>query len=235
MMDRGYRRSLQLVAFLVISLAIGGCSLIGSKPQPDEAVAGELAQRTLFLAGWEAYDDNLYSAAREKFRSFAEQYAGSPFARLAEIKAADCTFEMGQFSEALTYYEAYLKDHPTSEANSYVRLRAGRSAQLAYTGLGRDSSHLLKAIEHFDHLSNESIDSEYNMLAGQFRAQAIRQLAAAEMTVLEFYRRQGQTAACKARERQFQERWGQSPSELLPDSEQAEEQAAAPSQLALNQ
>lgn len=163
----------------------------GEKIEGPEADIVQLAKQ-LYAAG-------LYSVAQDSFESLRETYPLSPYAELAEIKLADAEYEGRKYDVAALRYEEFVKNHPASPSSPYVLLRAGRSHQLSFGGLGRDIAPLEKAIAVYDRLLKSYPDSNYALTAVAHREEAIQLIAEYERSVGRFYEKQGFEDAARAR------------------------------------
>jgi len=214
---------------LLLTASLPGCFSTtadkSSKPEEDaiELSAKSIAsldapEATLFEDGVRQFHNGLYSVAVETFEALRDGYPLGPYREFAEIKAADCRFELGEYDQAALLYEEFVKSHPGSSAAPYALLRAGRSYQLAQRGIGRDDAPLNKALAAYMKLLNQYPDSVYCEAARTYQAEVRQKLAAYEKMVIDFYKKKDKAAAVSARESEFKQRWGEESSafELRP-------------------
>ena len=204
------------------------CSMAcsSSKPEPEPEIAEIAAPKNavrdgseteLVEAGKRLFQSGAYGIAKENFDSLKSSFPDSPYVEYAEIKAADADFELNEFAAAGQRYEEFISNHPGSKTVPYAMVRAGRSYQLSSRGIGRDSEPLKKAVGFFDRLIQEHGASSYARMATTYRLETLKQLGETEQEIMEFYERQGNTAAYEARKKEFDERWAPVLAQALAD------------------
>lgn len=193
---------------------IAGCSGTKSEvePEPAEIPLGEVTavdtpEEELFAEAKNYYATELYSVARESFKSLAASYALGAYAEFAEIKAADAYFEMNEFETARTMYEDFMKSRPASRSLPYVTMRAGRSFHLSHQGIGRDPQALERALELYDAVIQRYPTSVYADAAKVYRGEVLRNLESSERVVADFYAHRDNQKAVKAREETIARKW----------------------------
>lgn len=196
------------------ALLLGGCSTSkpGIDPEPTEIPLGDVTavdtpEEELFAEAKNYYATELYSVARESFKSLATSYALGAYAEFAEIKAADAYFEMNEFETARTMYEDFMKNRPASRSLPYVTMRAGRSFHLSHRGIGRDPQALERALEFYDTLIAKYPTSVYADAARTYRAEVVRDLERSERVVADFYAHRENERAVEAREEVIARKW----------------------------
>lgn len=223
-----YLKTLLLSGLLVLSALSGACSWFSSSkdsPKPEEepkelsaksSVSLDAPEANLFEDARRQYYNGMYSVAVETFEALRDAYPLGAYREFAEIKAADCRFELRSFPEAATLYEEFTKNHPVSVAVPYVLLKAARSRQLAQRGVGRDPTALNKAVESYKKLLEQYPDSVYAEAARVYKTEAEQELASYEKMVINFYKKANKEAAVAARENQFNQRWGKKSDDFEP-------------------
>ncbi|MFM1846869.1 MAG: outer membrane protein assembly factor BamD, partial [Pseudomonadota bacterium] len=197
---------LAILTLCASGLSLGGCSSKPKgEPEPAEIPLGDITavdtpEEELFAEAKNYYATELYSVARESFKSLAASYALGAYAEFAEIKAADAYFEMNEFDTARTMYEEFLRNRPASSSLPYVTMRAGRSFHLSHQGIGRDPQSLERALELYDTLIARYPSSVYADSARVYRSEVLRDLESSERVVADFYARKNNQRAAAARE-----------------------------------
>jgi outer membrane assembly lipoprotein YfiO len=210
--SRSNRLSL-VSAFVVLGTLLGGCSSKpATEPEPAEIPLGDVTavdtpEEQLFAEAKNYYATELYTVARESFKSLAASYALGAYAEFAEIKAADAYFEMNEFDTARGMYEEFMKSRPASSSLPYVTLRAGRSFHLSHRGIGRDPQSLERALELYDALIARYPNSVYADAARGYRSEVIRDLESSERVVADFYARRNNQRAVAARQEAIGQKW----------------------------
>ena len=206
-------RSSFLLALAVSGALLSGCSSKPkASPEPTEIPLGDVTavdtpEEQLFAEAKNYYATELYSVARESFKSLATSYALGAYAEFAEIKAADSYFEMNEFDTARGMYEEFMKSRPASRSLPYVTMRAGRSFHLSHRGIGRDPQSLERALELYDTLINRYPSSIYADSARIYRNEVLRDLERSERVVADFYARRSNQRAVSAREELIAQKW----------------------------
>jgi outer membrane assembly lipoprotein YfiO len=206
-------RSTAIGCCLLAGFALVGCSA-NPKPEPEAAeiplgdvTAVDTPEEALFFEAKRYYATELYTVARESFKSLAASYALGAYAEFAEIKAADAYFETNEFDVARTMYADLIKNRPASRALPYLMMRAGRSNQLSHRGVGRDPQALEKALEMYDQLIARYPTSVYADSARVYRTEVIRDLERSERLVADFYARRKNEPAVAARQATIEQKW----------------------------
>lgn len=194
-------------------LALTGCaSTPPAEPEAaeiplDTVTAVDTPEEALLAEAKRYYASELYTVARESFKSLAASYALGAYAEFAEIKAADAYFETNEFDVARTMYTDLMQNRPASRALPYLLFRAGRSFQLSHRGVGRDPAALEKALEFYDRLIATYPTSVYTDAARAHRLEVVRDLGQSERVVADFYARRQNLPAVAAREATIDQKW----------------------------
>ena len=166
-------------------------------PDEEDTVEGARlpnadAEAELFEEALEAYDAELFTAADGAFKKLLQRYPSSYYATFAELKSADCAFHLGQYPEALTAYEEFIRLHSKHEAAPYAMLQIAESHRMQYKGLMNDQTPLYSAIKQYQRLIDTYPKDSYASLARKSIDECREKLAAHEYKVAEFYYKQGQ-------------------------------------------
>lgn len=209
----------RIVQFGCLSLTLATISCSGTNPNDtnpvsqydrefdEPAAAGKdqtklpslNAELDLLQRATNAYDRGLYSVAKDLFVKLEEQYPGSYYAILAELKVADCLYYLGDYTASLTEYEEFLRLHPSHESIPYVHLQMANTFKAQYRGPEHDQAPLLAAVKRFQKLIEEYPHSEYAPLARRQLDACREDLAKHEAMVAHFYLKQGQHKASAGR------------------------------------
>lgn len=206
------KRQLKLWSGVCLLLAPLACSTSGKKPQSsyvapyenmdvakEDSAKLDIPESELLDQAKTAYDQGLYKLAIEKWTSLREEYPGSYYATLAELKIADASYYSADYPTAIASYEEFIKLHPAHEAAAYARIQVGSSYREQYEGTRRDPSPLKSAIKSFERVIKEYPESEYVPAAKQEILNARGRLAEGELVVAKFYHKQGSYRAAANR------------------------------------
>jgi outer membrane protein assembly factor BamD len=143
----------------------------------------------LVMEGMDDFNRGKYSNALEIFDDIRERFPFSPHSLLAELKAADCSYYLGHYPEAIVSYEEFEVNHPTNEAIPYVLFQIARSSYKQIDTIDRDPGAALDAIAGFSRLLKSFPESSYRD-ESRARVHAARNfLANHEMYVAAYYLR----------------------------------------------
>lgn len=158
-----------------------------------------LPAKGLLTKGMDDYNVGKYYTAIESFQEILNRYPFSPEAPLAELKAADCSYYMERYSEALVLYEEFANRHPTNESIPYVLFQRGMSNFKQIDRIDRDTVGATKAIIFFKQLLKSYPNSPYTSEAKAHIAVANEFLADHEFFVAEYYVRTEKYEQAKVR------------------------------------
>ncbi len=182
-----------LLAFLLLVFLPCGCADLDLKGMFDFTGSaedgGEISAQSLAVEAMDDYDVGKYYSALEGFEKIMELFPFSPQAMLAELKAADCRYYMGQYEEAKTLYQQFEEHHPTNEAVPYVMFQIGMCDYNRIDRIDRDITGAQNAITAFSRLLRAFPDSPYTQEAGARMAAAEEFLVNHEYFVTMFYLR----------------------------------------------
>jgi outer membrane assembly lipoprotein YfiO len=173
-----------------------------------DPLSTEVPEAELTRLAKQLYQVGMYSVARDSFGSLKDRYPMGAHAGFAELKYADTFFFNSEFNQAAKSYEDYLKNHPGSTDTPYCKLQAARSHVASARNEGRDRQPWERALTMYDEIVSSYPNTAYAQVATEERVNVIRELSAYDREIIEFYRRNNNTAAVEDRERRFQERWG---------------------------
>ena len=188
-------RTAALAAVLGTALCLGGCGDLKKtfnftsidEQGNEEKLDLNFPAKNLLAKGMEDYSVGKYFTAIEYFQEILNRYPFSAEAPLAELKAADCSYHLERYQEALVLYEEFTNRHPTNESIPYVLYQRGMSNFKQLDRVDRDTSSATKAIEMFRQLIKAYPQSPYAAEAKARIAAANQYLADHEYFVAEFY------------------------------------------------
>ena len=134
-----------------------------------------------------AYEDKKYKEALKAFTQLKDWYPFSRYAILAELRIADCLYELEEYDEAIFSYEDFEGLHPKNDAIPRVIFRRGLCWYKRMDTIDRDSRPAAKAIIQFNRLKERFPDSEYVSKVDKMIAECTDNLAGHELYVAEFY------------------------------------------------
>lgn len=139
----------------------------------------------------DAYDSGLYSLSREHWTTLRDQYPGSYYVALAELKIADTFFYAGDYASAIPAYEEFVRLHPAHEAVPYSRYQIAEANRLDYKGVLKDQSPLQAALRAYQQVITNYPKSEFVTAARRKVDECREHLAKHEAAVAQFYLKQG--------------------------------------------
>ncbi len=104
-----------------------------------------------YQKGVDELQDKNYAEAVRFFEYVRAKYPYSKVSTSADLRMADVKFAEGRFAEAAAAYEAFQRDHPSSEELDYAEFRAGVSRARA----APQDFFLLPPLEEKDHSETE--------------------------------------------------------------------------------
>jgi len=168
---------------LLFSVAILGLlfSCAGKEVNKEDADA-------LYKSAEEAFTDEHYLVALEKYRDIKNRFPYSERATDAELRIADTYFAQESFIEAESAYEIFKELHPAHPRSDYVQYQIGLSFfKQIPDDSARDLTAAYKAIQAFSILNQKFPSSSYNEKAKELSSEARKRLAAHENYVANFY------------------------------------------------
>ena len=166
-----------LLCLIPCFMLISGCA----KHKPEKT-AEELAAE-----GREHFESRNYQEAINAYERLRDWYPFSAHAKEAELKVADAYYLLQEYDQALTAYQTYYQLHPTDPQIPYVLYRIGRCDFDQMASVDRDQTFAANALESFRRLVDQFPDSEYADRARHHIQECLKNLAAKEHYVGEFY------------------------------------------------
>jgi outer membrane protein assembly factor BamD len=206
-------------ALLVLPLA----ALLSACATKHTTIAGSLKLGTTaeenYQKGVEELREKNYAEAIRFFEYVRAKYPYSKVSEMADLRLADVKFAEGRFLEAAEAYEAYQKDHPTSEELELAELRAG----LSHAKAAPQDFFLLPPLEEKDQAETEKAvtalrafvqkrpSSQRLPEAKKALAEAETLLAKRELYAGDYYAKRERWAGAAGRYKGLVERFPESP------------------------
>lgn len=198
---RTRRRIIVAAAIAAIGLCASACSMIdqfnpfGTEKYKMEIVPDTPASKT-YNQGLEKLANGSPSEAAKKFTDLGKQYPNSDWAGKALLMTTYANYQAGNYTDAETSAERFLKEHPNSPDAAYVTYLGANAYYQQIPDISRDQDTATKAMEAFQDLVKKYPKSEY-VEDAKYKIQVTQdQLAGKEMSIGRFYlNRHNYTAA----------------------------------------
>jgi outer membrane protein assembly factor BamD len=185
-------RGTLLLALTLSAAAASGCGTTSSASLDY----GDKARKAYADALDHFYDDECIQA-EPQFRNVRRLYPYTRFAALAELRAADCLFKDGKYTEAIQSYEQFVRYRPSHVEVPYARFMVGLCNYQQIPSEWLLSPATYEREQHYTReslrlLSRFVVDFPHDPLvprANRMAHRAIRLLAAHELYVARFYLR----------------------------------------------
>jgi len=128
-----------LVMVVAVAVALAGCA--GKKPV--------VPADQLWTEANEAYDDEAYDYAIQRYKALLDQYPFDPHAEEAELKIAQAYYNADRFPEAIAAFGNFERMHPTSTYLPTTEYHRGLSYMAQYTTSDRDQQAVTNALNTF--------------------------------------------------------------------------------------
>src|SRR5690349_9262777 len=174
---------------LVVALIALACAR--KKPiVPPEKLWGEAEN---------AFHDEAYELAVERYKALLDQHPFDPRAEEAELKIAQSHYLAQRYAEAIAAFGDFERMHPTSPQLPFVEYHLGMSYLAQASTSDRDQQSHTNALTYFRNLTDRFPQSEWAEKA-RLRVQECREaLAKHEAQIAAYYLRQGNLKAAEAR------------------------------------
>jgi len=122
------RPRLRHLAGIAGSLLLGGLGATGCATNQGAQSALDYTDsaRRDYEAALAAFEDKNWELANELLNEVKRKYAYSRYARLAELRLADASFQQEKYAEAISGYKEFVHDHPNDPEVSYARYRIAK-------------------------------------------------------------------------------------------------------------
>jgi len=205
-----------------ISLVLPLAALLAACSTKHTTVAGSLRLGTTaeenYQKGVDELKDKNYTEASRFFEYVRAKYPYSKISASADLRLADVKFAEGRFHEAAQAYEAFQKDHPSSEELDFAEFRAG----LSHAKAAPQDFFLLPPLEEKDQTETEQAvaalraflkkhpSSEYVPEAKKALAEAEDLLARRELYAGDYYFKRERWAGAAGRYQTLVDQYPQS-------------------------
>ncbi|WP_440222075.1 outer membrane protein assembly factor BamD [Dokdonella sp. MW10] len=212
--DRAVVRAL----FLLLVVALSGCSLFGKKKaDPLETLPVE----QLYERGKVANDKGNYDVAVRTFTRLVARFPFGPYTEQAQIEQAYAQYKMNKPEDAYSTIGRFIRTYPTHKHVDYAYYLRGlinfdREEGLLerYAGLDRtqrDQSYVRQSFDDFSELVKRYPTSRYAEDARQRMIYLRNGMAQAELNVALYYLRRGAYVAASNRAKAIIENYDRAP------------------------
>jgi outer membrane protein assembly factor BamD len=111
---------------LLASLVLLGPGACAPATSPDSALDYTDNARRDYETALAAFEDKNWELANQLLSEVKRKYAYSRYARLAELRLADASFQQEKFAEAISGYKEFVHDHPNDPEVPYARYRIAK-------------------------------------------------------------------------------------------------------------
>jgi outer membrane protein assembly factor BamD len=174
---------------LSVVLVLVACA--GKPPQPPP---GEL---------WgdanEAFEDEAYQLAIERYKAFLDNYPFDENAEEAELRIARSYYLAARFPEAIAAFENFERMHPTSEYLPAVEYQEGMSYAMQHGDAERDQRYAQSALTAFRNVIDRFPNGAWASRADLRIRECREALALHEARVADFYLDRESLRAAEAR------------------------------------
>jgi len=109
---------------IIATLGLGACA--GKDGQTATTLDYTDNAKRDYEVALAAFEDKNWELANELLSEVKRKYAYSRYARLAELRLADASFQQEKFAEAISGYKEFVHDHPNDPEVSYARYRVAK-------------------------------------------------------------------------------------------------------------
>ncbi len=156
----------------VLCAALPSLSCAATEAEPQSALDYTDNARKDYELALAAFEDKNWQLATELLSEVKRKYAYSRYARLAELRLADASFQQEKFAEAISSYKEFVHDHPNDPEVPYARYRVAKGE---YESVSQ--SILLPPLEERDLASvNDALATLRNYLSDYPRSEHAEEL-----------------------------------------------------------
>jgi outer membrane protein assembly factor BamD len=180
---QGARVWVRIAALLLVTFALGACSMFDKDAAIVDEPADKLYNEGLYLLN-KKKDPKL---AAKKFEEVDRQHPYSEWARKSLIMTAFAYYEAGAYDECIQSARRYITLHPGSPDAAYAQHLIGASHFDQIPEISRDQDRTEKAVQTLEEVVRKYPNSEYSASAKRKIETARDQLAGKEMDVGRWY------------------------------------------------
>ena len=178
-----------VAALLVAVLLVAGCSA-KKKQVPAEDLWGEAN---------EAFDDEAWEYAVERYKLLLEQYPFDPNAEEAELRIARAHYLSGKYPEAIASLGDFERMHPTSPNLPFVEYHLGMSYLAQSSTSDRDPAPHTSALAYFKNVIDRFPTSPWAERARLRLRECRESLAKHDAGICAYYLKRGNLRAAEGR------------------------------------
>ncbi len=182
---------------LLILLSTTSCSFFGLFGKEKKETQENPQQ--LYQEAQGALARKEFKEAEEKFKKVLESAPQGRMAETARLGLAESYYRNGDYEEAATVYEDYLKLHPLSPNSDYVQFKLAMCYYKLMLPPYKDQSYTFKALEAFKKLIRLYPRSPWVTRAREKIAECQERLAQHDIYVGKFYFKVGKYKSAKMR------------------------------------
>ncbi|HXJ35190.1 MAG TPA: outer membrane protein assembly factor BamD [Candidatus Eisenbacteria bacterium] len=178
-----------LVVAVVLVAGALGCA--GKKPT--------LPADELWTEANEAFEDEAYDYAVQKYKALLDQYPFDAHAEEAELKIAQAYYQADRYPEAIAAFGNFERMHPTSPFLPSVEYYRGLSYMAQYTTADRDQQAIKNALTSFHNIVDRFPNTPWAERANIRIRECREALARHEAEVATYYLRRKSIRAAESR------------------------------------
>src|SRR5262245_3497639 len=180
----------RLIGALFVALIAFGCAHHKKPIVPPEKLWSEAE---------EAYHDEAWELAVEKYKALLDQHPFDPRAEEAELRIAQSHYQAERYAEAIAAFGDFERMHPTSAELPNVEYHLGMSYLAQATTSDRDQQAHTNALTYFRNLIDRFPNTPWAEKARLRQRECREALARHEADVARYYLKQKNLRAAEAR------------------------------------
>jgi outer membrane protein assembly factor BamD len=212
-------RHLSRLAFLVLVLALAGCSIFSRDRKGDPLDTMPVEQ--LYDRGVNALDSGNFDMAARTFQRLVARFPFGPYTEQAQLNLAYAQFKDDKPEDAYSTINRFIKTYPTHRHVDYAYYLRGlinfdRSGGFLERHVGldmatRDQSNVRQSFDDFGALVNRYPQSRYAPDARQRMVHLRNMMARSDLGIALYYLKRGAYVAASNRAKDIIETYPQSP------------------------
>jgi outer membrane protein assembly factor BamD len=212
-------RHLSRLAFLVLVLALAGCSIFSRDRKGDPLDTMPVEQ--LYDRGVNALDSGNFDMAARTFQRLVARFPFGPYTEQAQLNLAYAQFKDEKPEDAYSTINRFIKTYPTHRHVDYAYYLRGlinfdRSGGFLERHVGldmatRDQSNVRQSFDDFGALVNRYPQSRYAADARQRMVHLRNMMARSDLGIALYYLKRGAYVAASNRAKDIIETYPQSP------------------------
>lgn len=191
-----FKRNFIFLLYLFLSIqscATTGQNASGEKSPQMLAYSKNAAQ--LYEKGMSKLNSHNCGEAVKIFTKLKEKYPFSRYARVAELRIADCSFDTEDYAQASQKYKEFTQRYPSHDEVDYAAFKRALSTFKRIPSklfilppvYERDQSFIREATREFRQFLNDYPDSNYYEEARKYYVKCMNMLAEHELYVAMYY------------------------------------------------